>query len=96
MTSTLIQMQQQFRLACSAIDRQADKAAKQCMADGMALLLKGDTAGRDRMVAKIKGIPEVIWRAKVEAWCRIGEEFGLDRDECEAEAQRILAKERQQ
>ena len=96
MNRTLLQMQRKFRLACSAIDRRAEESAKQCMADGMALLLKGDTFGRDRMVAKIKDIPEITRRAKVEAWCRIGEEFGFDRDECEAMAQEILTKQRSQ
>lgn len=87
-------MAQLFRQACSKIDQRAESAQQQTMGEAFQRLARGDEAGRDRMLKKCEGIPEVARRAKVEAWIRIGEWFGLSREECEATAEQMLNKAR--
>lgn len=73
----------EFKAACAEIDRRADEAVQESLRSAFSALLDNDTAKRDRLCAKAERVDEVARKAKVEAWLRIGEKYGLDRDKAE-------------
>ena len=78
---TLGMMAAEFRDACAVIDMRAADAEKDSLQSAWQASLSGDTAGRDAGVARAERAQEARKAAKLEAWLRIGEKHGLDRDE---------------
>ena len=73
----------EFRDACSAIDRRAAEVGKDRLSSAFQALLTGDTVGRDRHCDMATKVDETARRAKTEAWLRVGEKYGLDRETAE-------------
>lgn len=73
-------MAAEFKDACRAIDQRADEAERQTLQGAFQSLLAGDTAKRDRLCGRHSDVGDARDKAKIEAWLRIGEKYGLSRE----------------
>ena len=82
---TLGKMKAEFEAVCARIDQKAAEAQQSVMSDAMQAILAGQYQERDRLLKKVghQGdgtVSEATQKAKMEAWFRIGEKYGITRE----------------
>lgn len=82
-------MASEWREACRAIDEVADRAVRDCLAAAMEALLANNPGERDRLCDKAERAEATRMAAKKEAWFRLGEAHGIDRESAERALRRL-------
>ena len=71
-------MSAEFKDDCIEIDKAFEEANSKMMQDAWDALKDNNLKKRDILTEKIKKLPEVVQKAKAEAWERIADRHGLD------------------
>lgn len=77
-------MKAEFEAACAAIDERADAATQDSVRSAFASLMAGDLEGRDKGCDLAGRALDAKARAKKEAWYRIGEKYGISREQADS------------
>ena len=73
-------MKAEFKDACKRIDQVADTAETTALQSAWQNLTEGNLTGRDHFCSRVEDAQKSRYDAKLEAWLRIGEKYGLDRE----------------
>ena len=85
-------MKAEFEEGRDEINRRCREFQDDHMAAAFQALLDGDTYGRDLSLENVKKAPEMRKAAIEELWFRIGEKYGISREEGRAILNRINTK----